>query len=224
MEEITHHNNRYPSNILNASYEAINTAAIKVVTLVLLLALMSCGQSNESSLGTPQPHSKAPIRATVSERAVAANPKYKDYPAPPLYTGPAAKLVLDNDLAKEYRSRLNEAMKGKPVFAGEYVETGWGCGTGGCYVTAFVNKRTGKVLEQTFLAYSSFDDVTGIEERIGEEIEPLKLNSRLLVTQEITEGEPKERSYFANFYKLDGDKLKLIKRVAIPKKPTGEGT
>lgn len=151
------------------------------------------------------------------------NPKFKDYPAPPLYSGPPAKLLLDSDFAKEYRSRLTEAMADTPTFAGEYVLTGWGCGSGGCYVESLVNKRTGKALETNFGAHSVWTDMeNGVEERVGEWIVSKKIDSNLLVTQEVTEddeGNPHE--YFAKFYVADSGQLKLIKKVAIPKPAPG---
>ena len=147
------------------------------------------------------------------------NPKFKDYPAPPLYSGPPAKLLLDSDFAKEYRSRLMEAMTDTPAFAGEYVLTGWGCGSGGCYVESLVNKRTGKAVETDFGAHSVMTDMeNGVEERVGEWIVAKKIDSSLLVTQEVTEddeGNPHE--YFAKYYVADNGQLKLIKKVAIPK-------
>ena len=162
----------------------------------------------------------APVSSAVAQPAPPiGNPKFKDYPAPSLYTGAPAKLLLDSDFAKEYRSRLTEAMADTPTFAGEYVLTGWGCGSGGCYVESLVNKRTGKALETNFGAHSVWTDMeNGVEERVGEWIVGKKIDSSLLVTQEVTEddeGNPHE--YFAKFYLADNGQLKLIKKVAIPK-------
>ena len=164
-----------------------------------------------------------PAVSTSAAAAPAApsteNPKFKDYPAPPLYSGLPAKLLLDSDFAKEYRSRLTEAMADTPAFAGEYVLTGWGCGSGGCYVESLVNKHTGKALETDFGAHNVWTDMeNGVEERVGEWIVAKKIDSSLLVTQEVTEddeGNPHE--YFAKFYVADNGQLKLIKKVPIPK-------
>ncbi len=147
-----------------------------------------------------------------------ANPKYKDYPVTEYYKGSAAKLVLNNEIAKNFPTRLNEALKSKPVLAGEYVITGWGCGSSGCYDTVIINKRTGQVVPTIFEAYSAFDYEKGEDgPRVGEEIEPPRLNSRLLVTEEVVEGKNGKYSYFANYYLVDNNRLKRIKRVALKK-------
>lgn len=52
-------------------------------------------------------------------------PRTKDYPAPPVYKGKPAKLSLDSELARTFRTRLTAALSQKPVYAGEYVLTGW---------------------------------------------------------------------------------------------------
>lgn len=150
------------------------------------------------------------------------NPKFMDYPAPPIFSGPPAKLLLDSDLAKEYQTRLTEAMSSDPAFAGEYVEALWGCGSSGCIEEFLVNKRTGKVVETTFRSYSvtiGYEDSGElIEERVGEATEASKIDSRLLVTKEVTvDSNGKPHEYFAKFYEIDNGQLKLIKKVAIPK-------
>ncbi|WP_026470950.1 hypothetical protein [Alkanindiges illinoisensis] len=149
---------------------------------------------------------------------VSANPKYRDYPVTEYYKGSAAKLVLNNEIAKSFPTRLNEALKSKPVLAGEYVIAGWGCGSSGCYDTVIVNKRTGQVVPKIFEAYSAFDYDKGEDgPRVGEEIESPRLDSRLLVTEEVVEGKDGKYLYFANYYLLDNSQLKRIKRVTLKK-------
>ena len=140
-------------------------------------------------------------------------PKFRDYPAPPVYTGPPGKLQMDSELARNFRTRLGDAMKEDEVaFAGEYVLTGWGCGTGGCYIQALVNKRTGHVIDTTFDAYSTFANDKEI--RLGEEIESMRTDSTLLVTREVSEDPPHQ--HFANFYVLENGRLKRIKQLPAP--------
>ena len=137
--------------------------------------------------------------------AAASVPKFKDYPDTSIYKGPIAPLVLDNELAKMFKTRLREALKTRqPVFAGEYVVSQWGCGTS-CVVTAFVNKKTGHVLEQTF----------GGE--YGPYITEYRLNSRLLVAEgPVLDAQNRDTGdYAAYFYLLAKGKLKRIQTVNI---------
>jgi hypothetical protein len=143
-------------------------------------------------------------QATPTPVSSAGNPKFNDYPAPALYTGPAAKLLLDSEFAREYRTRLKEALLDDPVFAGEYVSTGWGCGTQ-CYINAFVNKRTGVAVEETFGGES------------GPYIDTVKIDSSLLVAQgPVHDKDYNQVGYAAFFYALEDGQLKLIKQVEIP--------
>ena len=148
-------------------------------------------------------------------------PQFKDYPAAPRYDGPPAGLLLDSDFARDFRTRLTEAMAGAPVFAGEYVVAGWGCGSSGCYVQSLVNRRTGQAIEPSFGAYSvMLDPEAGTELRVGEEIDSMRLDSRLLVTREVTEedaGQP--RRHFANFYLVEDGDLTLLKKIEVPAPP-----
>ena len=141
-----------------------------------------------------------PVAATQG----GAPPKFKEYPAGPLYTGPAAKLALNNDLAKNFRTRLSEVLSDKPVFAGEYVSATWGCGTS-CAITAFVNKRTGKTLEETF----------GGE--YGPYLSEARIDSKLIVAEGpvLDKDYNDTGSYAAYFYALEDGELKLIRTIPI---------
>jgi hypothetical protein len=155
-------------------------------------------------------------QTVVSVLSSANVPSFKDYLAPSRYHGPPAKLRFDSEFSRFYRTRLTEAMMSKPTIAGEYVVAGWGCGSGGCYVQSLVNKRTGKAIETGFQAYNRIIDLDkGLEERVGEEIKEMRIDSRLLVTRKVTEEEP--RQYFNKYYVVDHDKLRLIKKVQLPK-------
>lgn len=134
----------------------------------------------------------------------ANTPQFKDYPAK-VYTGPAAKLKLNNEFAKTFKTRFSSALNQKPTFAGEYVLVSWGCGAG-CVVDAFVNKRTGEVVEDSF----------GGD---GEEtIEASRLNSKLLVTKEtIVDGDYNPIGERVKHYTIENSKFKLIKLVPLKK-------
>ena len=142
--------------------------------------------------------------------AFAQIPKFSDYPAK-VYNGPAAKLVLDSQDAKDFRTRLRDALKEKPNFAGEYVITMWGCGAG-CRSYSIINKRTERLLKDGFGGEG------------GGDVTDAKANSRLIITEGPQyEGEYSDRKvgYNRDYYVLNGQKLQLIKRVPI-KEPNEE--
>ena len=131
-----------------------------------------------------------------------STPKPSDFPVKTVYTGVAAKLDISNPEARMFRTRLSEALKRKPDFAGEYVTAMWGCGAG-CRFYSFINKRTGKLLKEGF----------GGEER-QEDVMLTNPNSRLLVTQEEIRNEDYEvESLTLRFYVLEKENFKLIKTV-----------
>jgi hypothetical protein len=70
-------------------------------------------------------------------------PKFKDYPAPPTTIEQNAPLVLTRS-DRNYRTRLREAAKEKPNFAGHYIVVIWGCGSE-CVVGAAIDAQTGRV-------------------------------------------------------------------------------
>lgn len=97
-----------------------------------------------------------------------------------------------------FRTRLRDALKEKPNFAGEYVITMWGAS---CRTYAFINKRTGKLLEDGFGSEGSQEDVVAS-----------KASSRLLVTQEENMNSNWDvESITTHFYLFEKNKFKLLK-------------
>jgi hypothetical protein len=108
-------------------------------------------------------------------------PYFEDYPAKPMFTGKPAKIVLETQDAKNYRTRLREAMKEPADFAGEYVLAHWGCGTS-CAHGAVVSLRTGHVVFLPGTVCCWYGDDNNTEYR---------KDSRLLILRgRINEGEP----------------------------------
>ena len=70
-------------------------------------------------------------------------PLFKDYPADEVYNGKNAPLVLTKS-DRLFRTRLREAARQKPNFAGHYILTTWGCGTT-CVTGAVIDANTGRV-------------------------------------------------------------------------------
>ena len=134
--------------------------------------------------------------------AFAQIPKFSDYPAK-VYSGPTAKLMLNSEDAKLFRTRLRDALKDKPNFAGEYVMTMWGCGAG-CRSYSIVNKRTGQLLGEGFGGEG------------GEDVKDIEANSRLVITEgPLYAANDEYLGYNRNYNVLKGQKFQLIKRVPI---------
>lgn len=144
------------------------------------------------------------------EKEISKSPKeslkFKDYPVESIYKGKPAKLKMDDEFAKMFRTRLTEALSEEPSFAGEYVSATWGCGTY-CSMTSFINKRTGKVLDR------------GFGGEFGPFIVDYRINSRLLVAQGpiLDKNGVETEKYAAFFYLLDKGKLDLVKTIEIDK-------
>lgn len=138
-------------------------------------------------------------------------PKGKDYPASNIYNGkPTEHLDKSDEFTNAFRTRFKEAIQGDVVFAGEFAQAEWGCGGSGCHVIAFINKRTGRALNHSFMAYDAGDDSS--PKMIGEDIVYMNKESDLIVTIETSESS--EDKYY-NYYTLDTKKnaLTLIKKV-----------
>ncbi|MBR1267539.1 hypothetical protein JQ629_08470 [Bradyrhizobium sp. AUGA SZCCT0222] len=78
-------------------------------------------------------------------QSTAPIPQSRDYPAGEPFRGRAAKVDLKPPENREYRTRLREAASQPANFAGHYVLTTWGCGTG-CVLGAAVDLKSGKVI------------------------------------------------------------------------------
>lgn len=164
----------------------------------------SCQIVPPKSEAIAQP-STAPIQTLVEERT----PKFSDYPVSDIYEGPPAKLVMDNDVARDYRTQFNENLSRAPSFAGEYIGVAWGCGAQ-CVSQHLINKRTGKVLS------------VGFGGEFGEIVEEMRVDSRLIVTKGgVYDDDFNETDYKVKFYVLEGEQLRVIKEKSIPR-PTDE--
>jgi hypothetical protein len=70
-------------------------------------------------------------------------PRFTDYPVSESFSGKTAPLVLSGE-ARAFRTRLKEAAREKPNFAGHFIVTTWGCGTE-CVMGAVIDASTGRV-------------------------------------------------------------------------------
>lgn len=198
------------------TFELVLDASTELLQVLEACDLGSRVADNLATTTQAPPASASPSARAQPERATASVsaqslapeqggnvPKFTDYSVRESYSGPAAALVLDNDTARDFRSRFGDALSDKPSFAGEYVAVEWGCGTG-CVVQHFVNKRTGRVLED------------GFGGECGERIEAMRVDSRLLVTAgPVCDDDFNEVGFKASFYVLENERLRLISERAI---------
>ncbi|MGE3757545.1 MAG: hypothetical protein AB7H97_07310 [Pseudobdellovibrionaceae bacterium] len=113
--------------------------------------------------------------------------------------------------ASTFRTRLREAIKGDVNFAGRYILTGWGCGTG-CSYSAIIDARTGRVYFP--------DELLGVSVWFGSmsddfpETYTYRKNSRLLVIRG-TPGPMKDgdsaQKQGTYYYEWRANRLRLIK-------------
>lgn len=77
--------------------------------------------------------------------AHAKSPRFEDYAVRQVLNEPAAAPILDDEAKRAFRTRLRQAAKAPPNFAGRYSVVTWGCGTN-CIQGMLLNRKTGEVL------------------------------------------------------------------------------
>ena len=134
-----------------------------------------------------------------------SGPSFNDFKVTTIYQGAPAQVILKSEDEKAFRTRLREAAKQPVNFAGQYVLTTWGCGTG-CLYGAAVNKKTGIV---TFLPGS----VSGWQGQ-GERVMFHRISRLLILAGVIDEGE----EHGLHYYELVNDKFIHLSSIPVPSK------
>jgi hypothetical protein len=112
-----------------------------------------------------------------------AAPRFEQYPAEADRHGPAVSIKLISPSERMFRTRLTEAAKEPPDFAGRYRFTVWRCGSE-CAAGAIIDLRTGVVYQpllggkgegwERWISCNAAFDGTGYDHR---------LNSRLMIVR-----------------------------------------
>lgn len=134
-------------------------------------------------------------------------PHFKDYPVGEHYAGRQVppKLTPGTE-AWYFRTRIREAARGKPNFAGHYILARWGCGAE-CLSSAIIDVKTGRVY---------FDDrsiccwfMSNLPEKPAD-FEPVdfRLNSRLIIFTGLLNEEGHNVSHY---FKFEHGKLVAIR-------------
>lgn len=148
-------------------------------------------------------------------------PSFSAYPAKVERKSAKAIDFRNSPGASTFRTRLREALKGQVNFAGRYILTGWGCGTG-CSYSAIIDAKTGRVWFPDQLAGVSVWYGTGSED--FPETYTYRKNSRLLIIKgtpgpmEDGDSEQKQGTYY---YEWRANRLRLIKFVPDESRSNG---
>jgi hypothetical protein len=149
-------------------------------------------------------------------------PTFADFPAQTRSIGVPARPTLQTPGQRRFRTRINQAARNGPNFAGHYTIAEWGCGTS-CVSVAVIDAETGVVYEGPFgilpnalLAYGQalrFDrDAKG--KYLYDELS-YRLNSRLLIAR----GCPNDANCAAFFYEWTGMQFRLLRKVEATPEP-----
>lgn len=141
----------------------------------------------------------------------AKTPKFTQYPAAVEKARVKSINFKRNPSARTFRTRLSEALAGGVNFAGHYIVTGWGCGTG-CTNAAIIDARTGDVIWPD--QFMNIDATYG--DGYSEEQLEFKKNSRLLIIH----GRPGSKNENAktppsgdHYYEWRGKRLHFLKSI-----------
>lgn len=126
-------------------------------------------------------------------------PQFKDFPVAGINHGENAPVKLTTPEAREFRTRLTEAAREKPNFAGYYILTRWGCGSG-CIQPAIIDAKTGRVFMVPFT-------VVSVGEKVIDPVQ-FQLDSRLLIVNGSRNDQPENGTFY---YRWDRKRLELIK-------------
>ena len=142
--------------------------------------------------------------------------KFSDYPAQ-IYKGKKAPLQLGD--WRSFRTRLKWAHDdGEIAFAGSYMVSIWGCGTG-CISGAMIDKKTGKVYGLPIGEGSPYDNCYSSDEDNEDKRLTFYPNSRLFITRDceqeaISDTKAKQKiTYAVNVWNEKSKSFKLIKEV-----------
>ena len=131
-------------------------------------------------------------------------PRFADYPVREIYKGRRARVVLTKD-DWSFRTRLREAARGRPNFAGRYILTAWGCGAG-CQLGAVIDAKTGRVYWLPHEATFDYDT---------DDYEPIKFrrDSRLLIifgARDFENDADIDRDFGTHYYVFERGRFKQV--------------
>ena len=125
-------------------------------------------------------------------------PQFKHYPVSERYHGPQAvpKLVQGTP-AWYFRTRIREAARQMPNFAGHYVLATWGCGAE-CLSSAIIDVKTGEVYTDAGSVCCWFNPDLPAKPADFKPIE-FRINSRLVVFTGVLNEEGRNEPHYFTF-------------------------
>ena len=175
---------------------------------------------------------------SIAQTALKAVPAFNDYPVAEIYTGKvaSAKTVMGKGQRHPtggyrpsmFKTRLADASaNGKVNFAGHYVLTTWGCGSGGCVEGAVISALTGDIVWLPLEACCNRKGEDGYHFRADSSLlvlisavgEGLSAEKRMALDRRIAEGETVAFEEFEpqsriHFYVFNGDTFKEV--ISVP--------
>ncbi|HMP67029.1 MAG TPA: hypothetical protein PKD11_15770 [Pyrinomonadaceae bacterium] len=145
-------------------------------------------------------------------------PTFSKFPAKTEQARARSVVIASDPQARMYRTRLREAFRRGPNFAGRYILATWGCGTG-CISGAIIDGRTGRVYwPEELVAFGvGYTDATFPENPLE-----FRRNSRLLILRGIPGMNEAEDESAADkpsgdhYFEWQDGKLKLLRFVPKP--------
>ncbi|MBT0895453.1 hypothetical protein KI811_16735 [Geobacter hydrogenophilus] len=144
------------------------------------------------------------LLATIAQ-AQNSVPEFRNYPVAGKFTGKNAPLQLGRK-DRMFRTRLKEAARQKPNFAGHYILTTWGCGME-CLMGAVIDARTGKVYRIPFTLCCWGDE--GSETFVPVEF---RLDSKLIIFSGVRD--EKQGAEGKHFYTFENNRFVPISSVS----------
>jgi hypothetical protein len=146
----------------------------------------------------------------------ASPPRFEDYSTEP-WTGKPAPVIIRSRLERMFQTRLREAGKQLPNFAGHYNFVLWGCGAN-CVSGAIVDLQTGEALLSPFASKTGGPHWNVCQSAFSSPVADFRIDSRLLVIRcgktwidRIKENLPDEY-----YFELNDGKFKLLSHL-VPK-------
>ncbi len=149
-------------------------------------------------------------------------PRPESYPATERFDGTPATPVLSDPFMRKYATRIREAAKQVPNFAGRYRIATWGLGTS-TIAMVIIDEKTGTVYLAPFkfLEYDGSVLFADGSYSASLEFQPLayRRDSRLLIVRGCQEKDVEFTGCALYFYEWTGSRCELIKRMPARQVP-----